>query len=344
MVKNIKRWKKDFERDSSMGFSGKTTIEHELIPHTYILPQDYSIFMDEFQKNPNKKWIVKPAARSQGKGIFIMTKYSQSKQLSAVLFKQDVLNKENFVVSKYIDNPMLIGGKKFDLRLYVLVTNYKPLKVWKSSKAFARFCSENYCKDDCDEESLFSHLTNVSYQIKSDKYNNVHGGKWSYSNFLLFIEINYGRKKFQKMVEEIDYLIISSLKSVQSVIFNDKHCFEMYGYDVLIDANLKPWLIEINASPSLSDTTVEDKAMKKALINDVFNIVMPGDWLKTRANVGTDTCKEAKVGSFEVLFDEANNKFKAQPTVKRPASASGMSRLAQSTVNKFAKKPLPFFR
>lgn len=215
MVKNIKRWKKDFERDSSLGFSGKNTIEHELIPQTFILPQDYSIFMDEFQKNPNKKWIVKPAARSQGKGIFIMTKYSQSKQLSTLLFKQDVLNKENFVVSKYLDSPLLIGGKKFDLRLYVLVTNFKPLKVWKSSKAFARFCSENYCKDDCDEESLFSHLTNVSYQIKSDKYNNVHGGKWSYSNFLLFVEINYGRKKFQRMVEEIDYLIISSLKSVQ---------------------------------------------------------------------------------------------------------------------------------
>lgn len=112
----------------------------------------------------------------------------------------------------------------------------------------------------------------------------------------------------------------------------------------MIDSNLKPWLIEINASPSLSDTTAEDKTLKKALINDVFNIVMPGDWLKTRANVGTDTCKETKVGSFEVLIDEANNKYKSQLGVKRPASANGASRLAQSTVNKFAKKPIPFFR
>jgi tubulin polyglutamylase TTLL1 len=218
IVKNIKRFKKEFDRDNSSGVSTKNTMDHEIIPHTYILPQDYSIFMDEFQKNPNRKWIVKPAARSQGKGIFIMSKYSQSKQLSAVLFKQDTLNKENFVVSKYIENPLLIGGKKFDLRMYVLVTNYKPLKVWKSSKAFARFCSENYVKEDCDEDNLFSHLTNVSYQVKSEKYNSVHGGKWSYKNFLLYIELNYGRKKMNKMIEEIDYIIINSLKAVQVIV------------------------------------------------------------------------------------------------------------------------------
>lgn len=215
MVKNLKRYKKDYEKDSSVGIPGRASLDHEVVPQTFVLPQEYPMFIDEFQKNPNRKWIIKPAARSQGKGIFIMTKFAQTKQLSNVIFKQDALTKENFVASRYIDNPLLIGGKKFDLRLYVLVTNYKPLKIWKSCKAFARFCSEAYAKDDCDEENLFAHLTNVSYQQKSAKYNNVHGGKWSYSNFLLYVELNYGRKKYLKMVEEIDYLIITSLKSVQ---------------------------------------------------------------------------------------------------------------------------------
>ena len=51
----------------------------------------------------------------------------------------------------------------------------------------------------------------------------------------------------------------------------------MYGYDVLLDNNLKPWLIEINASPSLTTTTPVDKNLKMNLINDVYTIVLPND-------------------------------------------------------------------
>lgn len=52
--------------------------------------------------------------------------------------------KENYVVSRYIDNPLLVGGKKFDLRIYVLVTSYRPLKVYIYRGGFARFCNEEY--------------------------------------------------------------------------------------------------------------------------------------------------------------------------------------------------------
>lgn len=113
----------------------------------------------------------------------------------------------------------------------------------------------------------------------------------------------------------------------------------MYGYDVLVDSNIKPWLIEVNASPSLSDTTSEDKVLKKALINDVFNIVIPGDWLKSRANIGTDTCKEQKVGSFEVLYDEAASRQKAQQAGKRPISANPIAKMSQTAVSRFSKRP-----
>lgn len=107
---------------------------------------------------------------------------------------------------------MLIGGKKFDLRMYVLVTNYKPLRVWRCARGFARFCAEDY---DNNAEELEGHLTNVALQKKSDKYNDIHGGKWTFSNLKFYLELNYGKKKLKKLLDEMDNIYLTSLKSCQ---------------------------------------------------------------------------------------------------------------------------------
>ena len=70
--------------------------------------------------------------------------------------------REAYVISRYIDKPLLIGGKKFDLRIYVLVTNYRPLKVWLSTLGFARFCNEKYSSDASEMNNMTMHLTNVA--------------------------------------------------------------------------------------------------------------------------------------------------------------------------------------
>jgi len=54
---------------------------------------------------------------------------------------------------------------------------------------------------------------------------------------------------------------------------SDKRCFELYGYDVLFDVNLKPWLLEVNGSPSMTANTPEDYELKTSLLDDTFNIL-----------------------------------------------------------------------
>ena len=61
---------------------------------------------------------------------------------------------------------------------------------------------------------------------------------------------------------------------------SDRHCYECYGYDIIVDNDLKPWLIEVNASPSLSSTTVADRIMKYRLINDIIH----GKLILTKSN------------------------------------------------------------
>jgi tubulin polyglutamylase TTLL1 len=89
-----------------------------------------------------------------------------------------------------------------------------------------------------------------------------------------------GLEVTERLFLQINQIVIQSLKACQSVVINDRHCFELYGYDVIIDEDFKPWLIEVNASPSLAASTRADRLMKAKVINDTLNIVAPQAWQK----------------------------------------------------------------
>ena len=83
MVKNIKRFRKEMEKEGSPLAEKDETgnfVYLDIIPLTYHLPQDYNMFVDEFKRQPNAVWIMKPAARAQGKGIFLVNKLIQLKK------------------------------------------------------------------------------------------------------------------------------------------------------------------------------------------------------------------------------------------------------------------------
>ena len=117
---------------------------------TYNLPADYTIFVEEFKRTPNSLWIMKPVNGLQGKGIFIVNKLDQLKKWSV-----KGGNAPNYIISYYINNPLLIGGKKFDLRLYCLVTSYRPLRVYQYLHGFARYAAA--CNYAFTLPCLFTH-------------------------------------------------------------------------------------------------------------------------------------------------------------------------------------------
>lgn len=94
---------------------------------------------------------------------------------------------EQLVISKYIDNPLLIHGLKFDLRLYVLVTNFDPLKIYVYNEGLVRFASEPYNLKSI-KSNVYAHLTNYSINKKSENFvqnqnlsERDFGNKWSLS-------------------------------------------------------------------------------------------------------------------------------------------------------------------
>jgi tubulin polyglutamylase TTLL1 len=308
VVKNIKKYRKEMERQ---GRGGELD---DIVPVTFTLPTDYPLFVEEFRRveaeQGKSTWIMKPCAKCQGVGIFLISKLSQIKKWSAK--NGDASGRDQYVVSRYIDHPLLVGGRKFDLRLYVLVTSYNPLRAFVHRQGFARFCTAKYSSASSDLDNVMMHLTNVAVQKHSEDYNEDHGGKWHIKNLRLWLQATYGQEPTDKCFLAIRNLIYHSLKATQGIIINDKHCFEMYGYDVLLDANLKPWLIEVNASPSLSATTPSDLAMKTAVINDTLNIVFPPDFPENNKNNNrSDECY--KHGGYTPLADELLSANLLQP-------------------------------
>jgi predicted ATP-grasp superfamily ATP-dependent carboligase len=83
-------------------------------------------------KNPQRQWIVKPASSSQGKGIFITQDIDE------------IPPGQQMVASEYINNPLLIDGYKFDLRVYVALTSINPLRIYIYEDGLARFATQKY--------------------------------------------------------------------------------------------------------------------------------------------------------------------------------------------------------
>lgn len=332
MVKNIKRYSKEQKRyfetknhkkKNHSSNSPKMKTVYDFVPDTYLLPADYSVFFEEFKREclektgsfeekATQKWIVKPIGKARGIGISIITKLSQVKKLCKEKKSYTFTNRDQQVVSKYLDDPFLIEGKKFDLRLYCLVTSYRPLKCYMFKQGFCRVCAYNYSNDNLD--NMFVHLTNVAIQKQGKNYNAKHGNKWSLDNFLLYVEHLKGKKAVKRMMDEIKYIVLHSLKAVQSVMVNDRHCFEVYGYDIMLDSNLKPWLLETNASPSLSASTPSDRILKTKLIHDTYKIVVRDDFPNVLyKNYKYDDDHNDDLGDYYVLYDELNGIYGDYP-------------------------------
>ncbi|TSP68483.1 putative tubulin polyglutamylase TTLL9 [Bagarius yarrelli] len=84
------------------------------------------------------------------------------------------------------------------------------------------------------------HLTNVAVQKTAPDYDPEKGCKWQLQQLRRYLTTKHGRKAVENLFKDIDNIFIRSLQSVQKVIINDKHCFELYGYDILLDQDLKP--------------------------------------------------------------------------------------------------------
>ncbi|CBN78071.1 conserved unknown protein [Ectocarpus siliculosus] len=132
-------------------------------PRGFVLPAEREALREAMlNTSEGETWIVKPASSACGRGIYITKNFADM----PVGTGPD----GNWIAQRYVEDPMLLDGLKFDLRLYVAVTSFRPLRVYLHEEGLCRLATETYRPDAPSFGNKFIHLTNYSINRRSNRY------------------------------------------------------------------------------------------------------------------------------------------------------------------------------
>ncbi|XP_019468407.1 probable tubulin polyglutamylase TTLL2 isoform X3 [Meleagris gallopavo] len=239
---------------------------YEFSPVAFIMPNDYVKFIAEYSKERQtvgrpSYWICKPVHLSRGRGILIFQDI------------KDLVYHCTVIVQKYISNPLLISGYKLDLRLYVCVTSFCPLTIYIYEEGLVRFATEKFDLSSLD--NVYAHLTNTSINKYGASYKTFKEGigcgcKWTFSKFRSYLRI-FGVDDML-LWQKMNNIVILTLLAV-TPLPEASNCFELFGFDILIDDKFKPWLLEVNYNPALCLDCSIDDTVKRKLLHDIVELL-----------------------------------------------------------------------
>jgi tubulin polyglutamylase TTLL6/13 len=174
---------------------------YQFYPNTWVLPRDFEAFS---RQESSSFYIVKPHANCQGRGIYLTN-------------TPNLTSKDEVIVQEYVENPMLIDGCKFDLRVYVMVRSLDPLRIYVYEEGLCRLATSKYSKPN---ENNFRndkmHLTNYAINKfapnfigNSDIKEDNKGHKRSLTSAMKALsEMGFNSPK---ILERIDSMIVRSI-------------------------------------------------------------------------------------------------------------------------------------
>jgi hypothetical protein len=208
------------------------------IPETYVLSQgsakDQAAFKKAYERHAKAgsgtTWIVKPTSCNRGNGIEVFNK--ADRVLSHVNSRKPGAKS---IVQKYIDAPLLVDGRKFDMRAYVLVTPAG--EVFLHREAYVRTCGTPYVLDDLSNKA--AHLTNDAVQKKTEGYG-LHEDHCK----LTLDELQAAVGSAADVHGAVRDQMVDCVRRLFGLVvpkFNPRrlsHCFELFGLDFMIDAKV----------------------------------------------------------------------------------------------------------
>jgi hypothetical protein len=193
------------------------------------------------------------------------------------------------LVQRYIRDPHLLDGYKYDLRVYVALTSVDPLRVFLYREGLVRLATEKYVDGGADLSRRCMHLTNYSVNVKTAGFTmgasavGEDGVGFKRSLTSLRRRFEADGLSFDGVWRQIKDIVVKTLVCAEGPMnvaskmrvpgAARRACYELYGFDIMLDATLKPWLIEVNTGPSLSAPSALDLHVKHRMVANLFNLV-----------------------------------------------------------------------
>lgn len=238
---------------------------------------EYDKRVDENGKKIANLWIIKPGENTnRGNGITVASDILQ--------VKSELKNnpcpstgQHTFILQKYLEKPFLINKRKFDIRCYAMITSINgTLQGYFYQEGYLRTSSRIF---SLNSNNKYVHLTNDAVQKKSEDYGKFeNANKMSYSDFQRYLDNHHPQKPnfLNEVLPQIRKIVKDTIQAVFLKIDTNKraHCFEIFGYDFLLDYSLKPWLLEVNTNPCLELSSPHLARIIPAMLDNSFRIVL----------------------------------------------------------------------
>jgi len=232
----------------------------------------------------------------------------------AAMAEEDVRSVElaqTDIMQAYLERPLLLNKRKFDIRAYMLVANTTPYLVLGHNQFYARLSCENYTTDENRREDRFVHLTNVAVQRKHPDYSNQRNEiVWSRDRFTSHLEgeLSFPKGTVQeKLWPKIKEIMRHVFDSAKGQFERKMGYFDLFGMDLMLDEELRPWLLEVNTNPAMWTSCQVTKDLCPEVIKTTVDVVLTS-WKEAKASdqqVAWSTEEQNQWGGFELLVDES---------------------------------------